>query len=69
MNARTKLLMKLNELSYKNPELRIGQIIVNSINREGFRCPEIFYLTDEELLDSLTDLGVQFDSIKDKLTS
>lgn len=64
MNTRTKALMKLNELAWQNPELRLGQIIVNSIQREGFTCPEIFYLTDEELLDSLADLEYKLSTIR-----
>ena len=64
MNTRTKALMKLNELAWQNPELRLGQIIVNSIQREGFTCPEIFYLTDEELLDSLADFEHKLEIIR-----
>jgi len=55
LKTRSKLLFKLNDLAYNYPELRIGQILINSINIEGFTCPEIFYLTDSKLLDSLTD--------------
>lgn len=64
MNTRTKTLMKLNELAWQNPELRLGQILVNSIQREGFTCPEIFYLTDEELLDSLADFEYKLSQIR-----
>lgn len=64
MKTRAKILQKLGELSYKYPELRLAQIFVNAAWLErNTSCPEIFYLTDDELLDSLEKLEAKYDSL------
>ena len=38
----------------KNPDLRLGQIIVNLVkNTETVSCPEVFYFEDDALLEWL----------------
>lgn len=50
MGERSLILETIKKIAEKNPELRVGQIIVN-ICRPRDPAPDIFYMTDQELLD------------------
>lgn len=46
------LLTALREAWLRNPEQRLGQLLVNAANPKA-PCPELFYLGDQALLERL----------------
>lgn len=44
----------LGEFWKQQPELRLGQLIINAV-RPQEPCPEVFYVKDERLRAKLTD--------------
>jgi uncharacterized protein YihD (DUF1040 family) len=53
------LLKVLEETWRKEPDLRLGQIIVSAANLSGRQvvCPEIFYLEDKDMLRGIEGLA------------
>ena len=53
------LLKVLEETWRKEPDLRLGQIIVSAANLSGRQvvCPEIFYLEDKDMLRGIEELA------------
>jgi uncharacterized protein YihD (DUF1040 family) len=49
------VLAALKQVWAQQPDLRLGQLIVNAINPRQ-PCPEIFYAEDDVLLQGLHDL-------------
>lgn len=49
-----KILDTLERAWTLNPELRLGQLIVNAA-RPAAPCPEVFYIEDDKLLDGLLE--------------
>lgn len=54
----TKLLNKLKEVSTKNPEHRMGQIIINSLRDTNLEdiSMTLYYMEDDELIERLSRL-------------
>ena len=54
-----RLLKMLEETWRKNPDLRLGQIIVSAAILSGKKivCPEIFHLEDEDMLQGIAKLA------------
>lgn len=50
------ILKLIEELWTENPDLRLGQLLVNAI-RPSQPAPEVFYAEDDRLLDGLRDLA------------
>jgi hypothetical protein len=50
-----KLLTLLNEVWTENPDLRLGQLIVNAV-RPSAPAPQIFSLEDDKMEDKLKEL-------------
>ncbi|MGE0594658.1 MAG: hypothetical protein AB7G23_08960 [Vicinamibacterales bacterium] len=50
------ILKLMEELWTQNPDLRLGQLLVNAI-RPSQPAPEVFYAGDDRLLDGLRDLA------------
>ena len=53
-----KLLKAIAKAMKKDPNSRFGQLIVNTVRKtKPFEhpCPEIFYITDEELIKRLEE--------------
>lgn len=51
----TDLLEMLILASEENPDLRLGQLLVNVV---GVTCPEIFYISDQRLCSRLRTVVV-----------
>jgi uncharacterized protein YihD (DUF1040 family) len=47
-----EILSRLRSIWDDNPDLRLMQILINAINPET-RCPELYYLEDDDLLNML----------------
>lgn len=50
------ILKLVEELWTQNPDLRLGQLLVNAI-RPSQPAPQIFHAEDDKLLDGLRDLA------------
>lgn len=46
------MLNALHEVWARNPDMRLGQLLLNVANSEA-PCPELFYIEDEHLLRNL----------------
>ena len=46
------ILKKLEKVWSSEPDLRLGQLIVNLVNPKE-SCPEVFYFDDDQLLEAL----------------
>jgi hypothetical protein len=49
------VLAAIKEAWRLNPDLRLGQLIINTV-RPAEPCPEVFYIEDEQLLARLQQL-------------
>jgi hypothetical protein len=47
-----EILLELKEYLHKNPDIRIGQILVN-VADVTLSCPELYYMTNTKLLQKL----------------
>ena len=48
----TEVLTAIQRVREANPDLRLGQLLVNAINPSE-PCPGVFYIEDERLLEGL----------------
>ena len=55
------MLNALREAWLKDPDVRLGQLLVNH-SRIDEACPEIFHLEDDQLLANINDWLEKFDS-------
>lgn len=55
------MLKALEKVWRKDPDLRLGQIIVNAIVyiRPSFECPAAFYIEDDEMLKGIEQLAME----------
>ncbi len=53
------VLAELRKVWASNPNLRLGQLLVNLI-RPSEPCPQVFYFEDDELLNLLRNSLVRF---------
>jgi uncharacterized protein YihD (DUF1040 family) len=53
-----KTLKALEEIWKRHPDLRLGQLLVIAAAKHvgAFRCPEVFYLEDDDLINELESL-------------
>ncbi|HOT30423.1 MAG TPA: hypothetical protein PLU72_19775 [Candidatus Ozemobacteraceae bacterium] len=50
-----RMLATIKEKWLLNPDLRLGQIIINAVRPEH-PCPEVFYIEDTELEKSISTM-------------
>ena len=53
-------LLKVLEQVWQNyPDWRLGQLIVNAtrLSRPSFKCPEVFYIEDDEMLKAIGQMA------------
>lgn len=58
-NRISPLLTVLADIWNREPDLRLGQLLINAANLSGRRviCPELYSLEDKELLKGLQKYG------------
>lgn len=63
-----QMLKALEEVWRADPDLRLGQLLVNATNFSGRRvlCPEIFYAEDDVLLAGIHDYQAKIAVAKKK---
>ncbi len=51
-----KVAKLLEDVWKKNPDLRLGQLII-AITKPSMPCPDVFYMEDDEMIDRLNKFG------------
>jgi len=51
-NRINEILYMLSDLWHENPDLRLGQLLVNLVKPHN-PCPEVFFIEDDELIEKV----------------
>ncbi|KKL72493.1 hypothetical protein LCGC14_2084390 [marine sediment metagenome] len=55
------ILEEIRKIWEKDPDMRLGQLIVNATNKEGDPpCPSIFYIEDDKLVEKIHEFEQKY---------